>query len=493
MNKYGYEVLSCQFLNKKNILSMHLDQFKAGDKVAVQVPNTKYIDKSALLYLRKIKLAKGIDLKISVMGPLINHKPTSKVFKEKHFYNSLYDLDELYDIITEFEKIESRIDDSWDEFDIVVYLAETISRTIMYDPEYFLKYIKGEEISKTVGEQDESDFYDRTLRGILSQKTVCAGFALIFKELADRNGIKCKYVSGGLYSESGKLLGGHAWNAIKIAGNKYPLDITEINSRIRSGNFFDIDVLFGDIEHFKRTHFPRDLISNIGLSQFPRQAIRRAKRKTMIKKDYTSTTYIINRSDNTRFLLSQIGLYKGIYRYLYSEINADGSYSLPTVFYSDSNFLGEINDNNFERNDHYYDFMQSFIDILFSRQNLKDSIVGCGSNYIGACQFNEGNSYVDHFHHIVKPDMALRAFPSNNVLSGIRKDGSVVTIIKHRVIPNANPVFAYTVYVIFPGNKVVEYQLLSNTDYFAIDNSLIFNDLLSQDKLDDSLANRGII
>ena len=41
-----------------------------------------------------------------------------------------------------------------------------------------------------------SDSSVRSLRGLISKNTVCAGYALILKEFMDRSNIKCEYVEG---------------------------------------------------------------------------------------------------------------------------------------------------------------------------------------------------------------------------------------------------------------------------------------------------------
>ena len=247
MNKYGYEVICCSKLSQQFIEQLNIN-FYRNKKLAIQVKNTKYIDKQALLYLKDLKNKYNLDIKVSVIGPYNIDAVDSENTKEKYFYNTLYDIDELYKIISQFEKIESQIDSKWNKFDIIVYLIETIVRNIMYDPEYLLMHIKGLSIPKIIGIQDAADFFDRSLRGMLTRKSVCAGFSVIFKELANRNGIECKYVNGASYSEDGVYRGGHAWNLIKIDDVIYPIDITKKNTKYRNGDFTNIEDISCDIE-----------------------------------------------------------------------------------------------------------------------------------------------------------------------------------------------------------------------------------------------------
>ena len=57
------------------------------------------------------------------------------------------------------------------------------------------------------------------------QDTVCAGYAHMYKELCDRNGIKCDAV-GGKRKFSGKSHG-HAWNVVEIDDKKLLVDVQQ--------------------------------------------------------------------------------------------------------------------------------------------------------------------------------------------------------------------------------------------------------------------------
>jgi len=347
------------------------------------VSNTKHIDKSTLRYLNEIKTKYNLDVKISVIGPYNINDYDNESQKERNFYNTIYEIDELYKIISEFEKIEALIDPNWNKFDIVVYLAEVLARNIMYDPEYLLMHQKGISIPKVIGKQDKSDYFDRSLRGVLTRKTVCAGYSVIFKELANRNGIECKYVSGSAHGADGVYRGGHAWNLIRIDGVIYPIDVTWKNTKYRRGDFTNIEDISCDIEKFKKHHRPYDKQDDIGLTKIDEEIVKRAKKKTLIRKHYNATTNIMERTDGTKFVLSQIGKYKGLYRYLYAKINDDGSFGIPTIVFSESNFVKELNEYKFETSNHYSEFIKSFVNVLFSKENLNDSQNNRNTKYIG--------------------------------------------------------------------------------------------------------------
>ncbi len=58
---------------------------------------------------------------------------------------------------------------------------------------------------------------------------VCQGYAYAFKYLCDRAGIECVVVSGTLYQSLDEP-GPHAWNAVKIDGSWYGVDVTSNDS-----------------------------------------------------------------------------------------------------------------------------------------------------------------------------------------------------------------------------------------------------------------------
>ncbi len=492
MNKYGYDIIECKKLDKEFVDKLNIQKYGNNRKLAIRVKNTKYIDKNALKYLESIKNKYNIDIKISVIGPYNDDEIDNSIKKEKYFLNTLYDLKELYKIISKFEEIEKLIDPQWDEFDIVVYLAETIVRNIMYDPEYILMRNKGIEIPKNIGEQDKADYYDRTLRGMLTRKSVCAGFATIFKELANRNGIECKYVSGISYTENGIRRGGHAWNLIKINGIIYPVDITKKNTKYRNGDFSNIDDLSCDIEKFKETHRPHNKNNNIGLTKLDEDIIKKSRKKTTIRKHYNSTTFELIRSDKSKFVLSQIGTYRGLYRYLYSEINSDGSYSIPQILFSESNLVKEINNKKIEENDHFEQFMASFTNVLFSVKNIMDSKKN-NTKYIGGCELSTKNGYAQNTAEIKKTASGIKKIKLDNIKSKKRDDGSIVTLVQFINKTSINYKYEYYVYVLSKGPYVLEYNIYSNSDYFSMRSSFVVNSILSDENLRESLNHKGII
>ena len=88
---------------------------------------------------------------------------------------------EAIQIISEMEKIEEGLKgQNFDQLEKIVYIYGKLKSGIMYDPKY--EYKSSKDI--------------RSLRGFITKKTVCAGYAVMFKEMMDRQGIECHYVSG---------------------------------------------------------------------------------------------------------------------------------------------------------------------------------------------------------------------------------------------------------------------------------------------------------
>ncbi len=110
----------------------------------------------------------------------------------------------LKKIIKYFEYNESLIDPNWNEFEKAMFLYNAL----VVD----MEYAEGSyEIIQSYGTTE------RSLNGILYGKLTCAGFALVYKEMLDRVGIKNYYQN---------QKGVHAFNVIEIEGKKYGVDVT---------------------------------------------------------------------------------------------------------------------------------------------------------------------------------------------------------------------------------------------------------------------------
>lgn len=148
----------------------------------------------------------GLDqskIELSVMGG-INYLEKEKYRDIDYIDRTFYTPKNLCNIIKAFEKIERQINYSWTEAQKCMFVYKTLVESMHYVSKNEPKYQNGKDIV-------------RTLNGILSNTAVCSGFALILKEAMDRIGIECLYQN---------LSHQHSWNAVKLDGKYYLLDLT---------------------------------------------------------------------------------------------------------------------------------------------------------------------------------------------------------------------------------------------------------------------------
>lgn len=115
--------------------------------------------------------------------------------------------------------------------------------------------------SLTVGDVDVS--WQKVIR---SSKTICAGYAALFKKLCDVAGLECKIIRGYTNSPGYRRFGilgedpNHDWNAVRLEGVWFLVNVTW-----DSGYVDDSGV---DFKSYATTYFlapPRDFI----LDHFP--------------------------------------------------------------------------------------------------------------------------------------------------------------------------------------------------------------------------------
>lgn len=150
------------------------------------------------------------------------------------------------------------IDSTKDEFEKVKMVYDAVSLLLDYDIEGF--------VNRKLDSQQWSDI-------LISKKSVCEGYANLFKQICDLLKIPCEKVHGyarGLYKTSlnEDTSPNHAWNIVKIQDEWYYIDCTwgsgALNqNKAQSG--YNTDWLFVKGDYFVYTHFPTD--SNYQLTQ----------------------------------------------------------------------------------------------------------------------------------------------------------------------------------------------------------------------------------
>ncbi len=140
------------------------------------------------------------DVSMSIMGG-INYLKKEKYCRDKLVELTFYTPNEMAAIINKFEAIERRIDYTWSDIEKAMFVYKTMVESMQFDMNGKL----------------EHPFYCRKMSCLLYGNAVCMGFALAFKEAMDRLGIECLFQN---------KTGEHCWNALKIDGEYYLLDLT---------------------------------------------------------------------------------------------------------------------------------------------------------------------------------------------------------------------------------------------------------------------------
>ena len=305
-----------------------------NQKILIEIPNTKGITSQMLRQIKSqnvaIRIAGGYDddRVRRRKDTVFNNGETGQYYIDAVIYTR----NETIKIVEAMEKIEAGMQQNWSELQKAIYVYDQLKTGIMYDPKYEQKF--SSEI--------------RSLRGLVTKQTVCAGYSLIMKELMDRQGIDCEYVEGHTHSNG---RGGHAWNILNIGGKKYPIDLTWDNTSYRSGKSKTFDWLGQDLKAFCAKHFPLEGEKTQNyektLSQIPPQFITGFYNQIGRVRNYKQTTYEGTRKDGSRYIIAQVGDEKyyntTYYRYYYVDVLPDGRKSQPLLLYSETNLTNLIN------------------------------------------------------------------------------------------------------------------------------------------------------
>lgn len=461
----------------------------SNSKILVEVQNTKGITSSMIRQLGSnvlIRIAGGYDEeRISrYKGQTFGNETT-----EDYYYNSvIYTKNETIKILEEIEKIESGINKNWSSIQKLIYVYDRLKTGIMYDPKFEQRF--SSEI--------------RSLRGLITKQTVCAGYAVILKEFMDRNNIECEFARGGI--KSGQT-SGHAWNIVTIDGKKYPIDLTWDNTKFRAGKQNNFDWLGTDVSTFSDCHYPepREKTQNYkqNLSQIDPQIIKQIYLQigAARTKNYRSTTYGGIRKDNSKFIVSQIGNATinniDYYRYYYVEISNDGKKQLPLILYSESNITLMIERKKFGKNIPQI-YVEAIKNILFSRENIADSIAK-KTFYIGRVRKSGvGNKFelVSSYQEIPKPEEKrnLFVYPTKRFR---RSDGSVLIAQQMYETPhkiNGIDIMRYDIFEVVNenGQGVLKKNVVYTERNFFKDNRQSMVDIyLSRERLDRKVKETG--
>jgi len=299
--------------------------------VVIRFKNTITLNQSKIDILKKINPDR---IKIQIVGGYdekrIKDYPR---YKYIHSTDNIYSLDETKQILSVIEEIEKGLNPEWDESQKLFYFIEYLKNHISYHP--FFELQPSREI--------------RSLRGLISKQTVCAGYAIILKELCDRHRIKCYYVEGCTdidMLKQGYLT--HAWNIVEIKGKNIPIDLTWSAGKLKRGEMISTSDI-GNANQFVKKHIPGfyEEIQDYAhtLTSIDGSLARNMSSIYSRDKEVSNLTYVGQRDDGTKYVLVQTGqkvqdnIY--VYSYIFHEV-VDNKLSPPVILYTTTNINGEV-------------------------------------------------------------------------------------------------------------------------------------------------------
>ena len=468
-----------QYIKYKSIPEIQevVRKINSGDTtdVLVEFPNTKGLSSNDILNIptgTKIRIAGAYDderieiYKDKVFGRTKDSK-TNETAMDYYFESVVYTRNELYRILQEIEKIESGISDNWSDIQKLVYIYDYLKRGITYDPKY----------------QNQPSSEVRTLRGLVTKKTVCAGYSLILKEILDRQGIKCEFIRGN----------SHAWNIVTIEGENYPIDLTWENAMYRTGDFETMTFMGQNIDKFNQSHKPDDLEPKKNLhnhlSTLNPELLKRISKDLRAKRTYEHSTYEFV-ENGKKISVIQIGSAtvndEKVYRYYYLEKGND--IDRPLILYSESNLQSYINNRNFrilgeqEKAEHFKK--------LFSKENIEDALQK-KTFYIGKITETNANNKVKEKN---EPQTLLFKYPTmickwNNGKQFILQKMSY----KPTKIGDSEVYCYHVISDIRVGNlnTVQRLEIYSETDFTKQLTDNMINGMLSESRLMKKAQNAG--
>lgn len=446
-------------------------------QLLVQLDNTQGMTSDSLYVFDK-----GIHFRIAGGYTALRIQKFSKYRPnngQDYYDDVIYSRNEMIKILEAIEDIEKGIKANWTPLQKLIYVYDKLKSSIMYDPKFESRPSK--EI--------------RSLRGLITKQTVCAGYSLILKEILERQGIRCHYV------ESLK----HAWNIVEIDGNLYPIDLTYDNRRFRDGKSNTHDFLGQSVEDFSKKHkpLPEEPIQDYPkrLSSIDPRLIKQISNEFNRSKEFVSTTYYSKREDGSTFIIAQVGdaNIKGVnyYRYLYADVGPDNKPGKPLLLYSETNVAHYMNDRRFGRSTPF-GYERAVDNVLFSRENILDSLRR-RSFYIGRVRvpgFFDDLELVEKVEDIPKPKEKLELFTYSSK-GFTRSDGTHFICQKMLDEPKyicGSEVMRYDIFEIVESegrNIVKKNSVFTERDFYLDSRIEIVDSYLSRSRLDKMMDETG--
>lgn len=193
----------------------------SSESILMVLPNTLMLTEENILKIPdniKIRVLGGYTLRF--MLGLRNPNQT------KLWEKVTYSKEELLQIIAAFEKVESKIVGTWDQYQKAIYLYEYLKKNIRF---YKSHRIGGIDVFKPLARERELD----TLVGLLKKITSDNGLSFIYQELLTRQKIECAHISG-CYGKKDVCY--RSWNIVTIAKKSFLVDFTNDIREFEQGN-----------------------------------------------------------------------------------------------------------------------------------------------------------------------------------------------------------------------------------------------------------------
>ena len=450
-----------------------------NEDILVLVPSTKGITSDMIkqlndhVYIRIGGVYDDRRLGFQKDITFVSRKLPKRNAVDLYFSSVIYSKDEIIQILNKIEDIESKMNNNWSDIQKLIYLVHTLVTKITYDPEFEFK--TDEEV--------------RSLRGLITGQTVCAGYSVILAELLDRQDINCYFVSGN----------GHAWNIVEIENKFYGIDLTFENRNFRLGMLDTYTYLGQNPSKFNETHKPAHNDPNRALHsklcKLDKNYIKFIASTVIKENEYEKISFKCQRQNNQEFVLIQIGTKKIndnlYYTYYYDNLENGKLANYPLILTSKETISKYVDNINFDRINKINS--NDIVNKLFSIENIADSL-NRGSSYIGEIVSYEGTNR--NITQLKKEEKDMRKFCEspkvfpryNDTALVIEKDGV------DPIILNNMPVYKYNAYdVLYKDEKPVlrKRVIYSDTDIIYSNRNEIQNKLLTEDNISYSLDNNS--
>ena len=422
---------------------------KNHENIILEAEDTKDLNSVALSKISN-------KVKIHIKGPLKGEKYNNI----KYYNRNTYKIRELKEIIRTMESIEKNINPEWNEMQKAMYVYNTLASKMVYNFDYLSAH----------------DEKDQSLHSLIKQSGVCAGFASVYYEMMQRQGIKCDYVRGRSGEER------HAWNVLTIDDKTFGVDLTWESGKKQIYGEKDFHH-FGNSEAFEYNHVPDKDEPKYNLELLDKSFIQENMDVVTGKaRNYDR----ILRKDNSAFAISKLSEENvnnnTIYKYAQTELDYEGNGKKTNILYSETDF-----DTLDQKGKDY------FYNSLLEKNRINKYLTST-NGYLGSIRKNAMGNYEKVISHGIAREIR------DNAKSYDRDNNTNVVISKTNnsiKIKNINS-YEATEYVNTDNGLILKSSTIYTKDNllekkYTKEKDFVTNELLSREHLDKSIENGGYI